>query len=235
MRKLLPVILILIIVYLISSYIYPYEYQRNNFLPDPLYPQKQIINEKLNKKLVILGDSLMAGVGSSDQTKALGYLVGKSVAGELINLATPGSGVEDVLANQLSKAIKEKPDFIIIMIGVNDVHNLKSSSSFADNYAKIVNTLSTETSAKITLVNIPYLGSGKIIFPPWNFLLDLRTRQFNDIILKLRKGKIKVTDLYGESKNKFQNDSNFYSKDQFHPSSVGYFLWATYIIRSLNP
>lgn len=234
MRKLLPVILILIVVYLISSYAYPYEYQRNNFLPDPLYPKRQILNVDSSKKLVILGDSLMVGVGSSDQTKALGYQVGTSVAGKLVNLASPGSEVEDVLTDQLPEAIAEKPDFVLIMVGVNDVHNLKSSSGFADNYAKIVSALSSETSAKITLVNIPYLGSDKIVFPPWNFLLDLRTRQFNDIILKLSQGKIKVVDLYGESKNKFQVSSDLYSKDQFHPSDKGYASWAGFIDANLN-
>lgn len=241
MRKFLPAALIFIIVYLISTYAYPYEYQENSS-PNPMYPIRQTIIENSSKgslKLVIVGDSLMAGVGTSGKTKALSYSVAKEFARvqnsnvELIDLATPGSGVEDVLQNQLPEAIKEKPDFVLVMIGVNDVHNLKSAEYFKDNYGRIVSALSTRTEAKVTLINIPYLGSDKIVLPPWNLLLDLRTTEFNDIIRQL-SGKAKLIDLYGKFKTQFQKSSNLYSKDQFHPSDLGYAEWAGYINANLS-
>lgn len=237
----LIIILIASFFYLDRTYAHFYNFQKNHFIKNPLYPPKQELNpndKSENKTLVILGDSLMAGTGSSNNIHSLGYLIGQNLSQgkklTLVNLASPGVGVEDVLKNQLPKALEEKPDYLVIFIGINDIHNKKSTTFFQDSYEKIL-SLADNQNTKTTIINIPYLGSNSILLPPWNTILTFRTEQFNKIINKITEEKnFPVIDIYGHFKNDFINSSDLYSEDQFHPSDKGYALWAEFISANIN-
>ncbi len=225
------------VIYLNRTYAYFYDFQGNHFITNSFYPQVTEFNKNdatESGKLVVLGDSLMAGTGSTDIKTSPAYLIAEDLASAepltLINMASPGAEIKDVLESQLPKAIEEKPDYAILMIGTNDVHERLSEKQFADYYNLIVTSLVKETSAKITLINIPYLGSDKILFPPWDSIADLRIRKFNDIISKIAmENNLTVVDLYGEFNLQFKDSSDLYSYDEFHPSDKGYALWANYI------
>lgn len=243
MRYLLPALLIIgVFLYLNRSYAYFYNFQGAHFIANPGYESLHTFNagkSKEIKKLVILGDSLMAGTGSSSQDKSLAFMLANNLAKkeniELINLAYPGVGVEDALRRQVPLAIKAKPDYIILMIGTNDVHNRMFPSVFEDNYRQVLNLLNQIPNAKITIINIPYIGSDKILLPPWDNVLNLQIKNFNLKIKELASQKnLKVIDIYERFKNEFNKSSTLYSDDQFHPSDKGYVLWADYINENLN-
>lgn len=185
---------------------------------------------------VILGDSLMDGVGNIDPGSTLpaifaGHLQNQQKSGTLIKLAQAGATTKDVLNNQVPEAIEIYPDYILVMIGTNDIHNMIIDPNFARQYQEMIHTLSTKTRAEITIVNIPYIGSDQILLPPWNTVLDWRMKRFNQIIGKIaKKENIKVIDLYNPTKNQFIKNSDLYSEDQFHPSDKGYRLWADIIL-----
>lgn len=243
MKYLLIFILILIpLIYLNRSYAYFYDYQKEHFISNPNYPSPHYFNKDWGpevKKMVVMGDSLMAGVGSSTEEGSMGYVIAKSQSQNeniaLINLAFPGVGVEDVLDRQVKKAIEEKPDYVVLMIGINDIQNKKGENLFRNYYSQILQKLTTQTNAKITPVNIPYIGSDKILYPPWNTIFDLQIKKFNKIILELAlQNNLKVVELYPHFKKDFTKSSDFYSLDQFHPSDNGYKLWGEYIYANLN-
>lgn len=232
-----------IFIYLNQTYAYFYHFQGDHFLVNPAYPEVLQFNEKLKsdpQKIVVLGDSLMAGTGSSKVEESLAFQIAKNLAGDnsklsLVNLARPGVGVKDVLDRQVPLAINQKPDFVILLIGVNDVHNRMLSGTFRDYYSKILESLKQNTQAEIYVVNIPYLGSNLILYPPWNDALDARTKHFNQIVKDVAtNSNISVLDLYGQFKNDFTKTSDLYSIDQFHPSDKGYALWADFISANIN-
>lgn len=185
---------------------------------------------------VILGDSLMDGVGNTDPGSTLPaifatYLQNQQKSGTLIKLAQAGATTKDVLNNQVPEAIEIYPDYILVMIGTNDIHNMIIDQNFAKLYQAMIHTLSTKTRSEITIVNIPYIGSNQILLPPWNTILDWRRQRFNQIIAKIaKKENVKVIDLYTPTKNQFVKNSDLYSVDQFHPSDKGYRLWADIIL-----
>ncbi len=185
---------------------------------------------------VILGDSLMDGVGNIDPGSTLpaifaGHLQNQQKSGTLIKLAQAGATTNDVLNNQVPEAIEIYPDYILVMIGTNDIHNMIIDQNFAKQYQTMIHTLSTKTRAEITIINIPYIGSDQILLPPWNTILDWRMKRFNQIIAKTAKTEnIKLIDLYTPTKEKFVKNSDLYSEDQFHPSDKGYRLWADIIL-----
>lgn len=181
----------------------------------------------------------MDGVGASSEQTSLSYMLYKSLDSkgemDLINLAVPGAKVNDVLTDQLPVALQENPQDVVILIGINDVHDRTPLKSFEKDYRGIITELTSKTSAKTTLVNIPYLGSDLILLPPWNLYMDIKTKQYNEIIAGLAKEKnLKLVNLYDLSKDKFTKSSNLYSKDQFHPSEEGYGLWVKLINNTQN-
>lgn len=230
MKKIL-IALLIIGIYLNRSYAYFYDFLGQNHLVPPLYEKTLVLGNRPNLptiKYLALGDSLTAGVGVADYKNSYPYLIAQKLSFKsnvkLINLARSGDTSKDVIGSQLSKVLPEKPDLITLLIGVNDIHNLVSLKTFEDNLTRIVKTLK-QTNAKIYLLSIPYLGSDKIVYFPYNFILDFRTRQFNSVIKKVAADfKVNYTDLYYLNK-----PGNFYSPDQFHPDASGYKEWSKII------
>lgn len=220
-----------------SSYAHFFNYLKTHHLS----PVSQKIYNFGNREAgelnyVLLGDSLMDGVGNTDPGSTLpaiiaGHLQNQQKSGTVIKLAQAGATTQDVLNNQVPEAIDIYPDYILIMIGTNDVHNPISDWQFKKNYEQLIDSLNNKTRAKITIINIPYIGSSEILLTPWNTILDWRIQRFNNIIQTIAdKRQIKVIDLYTPTKNQFINPSDLYSIDQFHPSDKGYRLWSDTIL-----
>lgn len=229
MKKLLIILLIIGIIYLNGSYAQFYNFLSQKRLLPPSHSINTTIGNSNNEtiKFTTLGDSLTAGVGVSDYKLSYPYLTALKISSKkvaLINLARTGATSKDVLIDQVPQAISAKPDVITLLIGVNDVHNLVSLKKFEDNLTQSVKALK-QTKARIYLLSIPYLGSDKIVFFPYNLILDLRTKQFNEIIKKTTKDfGVNFIDLYSLKK-----PADFYSEDQFHPSKSGYKVWSEVI------
>ncbi len=231
-------ILILGLIYLNRAYSHIYTVIGDNHLLPPTLKNTYIISGNLTTpkhiKYVAIGDSLTAGVGSTSFENILAYQIAggrKNQASSitLVNLARPGDTTREVIAHQLQSAIEENPDFISVLIGVNDIHDFVSISEFEKNYSMILDRLSSETKAKITVINIPFIGSNLLLYPPLNIYFNLKTRQYNSIIKKIcQERNIKYVDLYSKS-NLNQDSKYYYAADQFHPSDEGYKLWGKLI------
>lgn len=230
MKKLL-VILFIIGIYLNRSYSYFYTFLGQIHLPAPSYQPKTLVGNRLDSQVIryaALGDSLTAGVGVPNYENSYPYLIAKKLSSvqnvELFNLSQPGATSLAVLTYQIPQVLPSHPDLVTILIGINDIHSLKSAKEFENNYIQAVTALKT-TETKIYLLSIPYLGSEKIVFSPYNFILDFRTKQFNNIIKNIsKKYRTGYIDLYSLSKS-----ANFYSADQFHPGEAGYKEWSKII------
>lgn len=149
--------------------------------------------------------------------------------------AVPGARTDDLLNGLLPAAIRDNPDIVTVLIGVNDVHNDTNRAEFSANYENIIMRLRKETKAKIYLINIPFIGADNLILPPYNYLFDARTKQFNKVIQELAiKYQIKYIDLYTPTKNLFTKSGSHYAADLFHPSAEGYKIWADLIYANFN-
>lgn len=229
MKKLL-VLLVIVAIYLNRSYAQFYDFLNQAHLTTPVHDTTIIVGNQSGVnpiKYLALGDSLTAGVGVSDYKNSYPYLLAEKLSlknnVELTNLAHAGDTSSDLLTT-LPKVLSLKPDLITVLIGVNDIHNLKSLSEFENNYIQIVSALK-KTNAKIYLLSIPYLGSEKIVYFPYNFILEFRTKQFNNVIKKISlDNQVTFIDL-----NASKKPANFYSLDQFHPGKAGYQVWSEVI------
>lgn len=185
-------------------------------------------------KYVSLGDSLSAGVGSDDSKNTLAYEFAESLAKangtvEAVILAIPGAKTDEVISYQLLQAIKEQPDVTTLLIGVNDIHDKSSTSRFKEKYQFILSELLDKTPSEIVVLTLPYLGSRYSMLPPFNYLMDFRTKQFNvsikEVVNAFGNDRIFVVDLYTSTHIYSRSDNKYYSSDLYHPSDYGYQLW----------
>lgn len=239
-------ILVLILGYLLVIYVGFYHfigykslkspYIKNSFILDSR-KEFSITENPLSLKYVALGDSLTAGVGSDTVVDTYVYRFAQKLAQkhsevEVSNFGIPGARTDEVITMQLQKAIEAKPNVITLLIGVNDIHNKKSTVNFKTNYEFIVDTLLASTDAKINLLTIPYIGSRYLVLPPFSQYMEFRTKKFNSVIYEVAlrdTGRIKVFDLYSTTLKHAKNDDKYYSSDLYHPSGYGYNLWGQFL------
>jgi lysophospholipase L1-like esterase len=189
---------------------------------------------------VALGDSLTAGTGAQQYDEMFPYIVASDIAQkhknvQYINYGTPGAKTIDVLDKQLFKTVDAAPDYVTVLIGVNDIHDRVSVDEFRANYDLIVKTLTTLTKAHVTVINIPYLGGRGLILPPYQWYFDTQTQKYNTVIEEIAgKYPVQVVDLYGETKDMFVADQSLYSSDLFHPSTKGYASWSNIILKDIK-
>lgn len=189
---------------------------------------------------VALGDSLTAGVGVTNYENSYPYLLAQYFAGNdyQINLQSrsyPGLRTAGLVEDYLSETINDNPDIVTLLIGVNDIHGQISAKDFRRNYEIILERLTSETRAKIYVINIPYIGADKLVWPPYKCFFNLKTRQFNKIIKELAdKYSVKYINLYTPTEHLFQDSGLHYAADFFHPSAMGYKIWADLIYADIS-
>lgn len=187
-----------------------------------------------------LGDSLTAGVGVDNYQEAYPYLLATKLSGNgreiiLKNHSFPGANTIDLINDLLPEAIRDNPDIVTVLIGVNDIHNQVPLSDFKDNYEQILSQLTKETKARIYVVNIPFIGADTLMLAPYQFYFDRETKKFNAVIRELAiKYKVNYVDLYTPTLSLFKKSGDYYSADLFHPSASGYKLWAEIIYDNIN-
>jgi lysophospholipase L1-like esterase len=188
---------------------------------------------------VALGDSLTAGVGVDTYEQSYPYqfaqkLAQKNMQVTLYPYAIPGAKTKDITRSLLDAAIKPSPDIMTILIGVNDIHGGISTTEFKNNYEYILKRLTQETHAKIYIVNIPYIGSPKLILPPHSIYFDKKTQDYNEILTQLAtQYDVEYVDLYTPTHESAKQEL-YYASDLFHPSYLGYTLWAQILYDSFN-
>jgi lysophospholipase L1-like esterase len=232
---------IILFAYLNRSYAHIYQTIEKAQLTSSDQKQTYIIGNTSSQSLtyVAIGDSLTAGVGVDSYANSYPYQFAQKISQKgtqviLKTEAVPGARSTDIVHNFLDSTIEKKPDVVTLLVGINDVHGNISKTEFKNNYETILKKLTQETKADIYSVAIPYIGAPQVIQFPYTYYFDLRTREFNTIIQELDETyNVKYVDLYTQTLAPSAQDS-YYASDLFHPSQVGYTLWADILYASFN-
>lgn len=223
-------------IYLNRAYAHIYNAIDNENLASTLFDYTEVISmgseEDTPISYVALGDSLTYGVGASSIEHTFPYLFASTLAVdnkkvELSNLGTPGAKVNNIISEQLDRALELQPDYVTILIGTNDMHGFISYKKFSEDLGHVLQTVTTHTNAHITLITVPYLGSKKLILPPYQYFFDYRIKKYNQVIEKLGDTyTVQVVDLYSTTRESFLKNQTLYSSDGLHPSDEGYSYWS---------
>jgi lysophospholipase L1-like esterase len=235
-KKLLRIFIpfLVLVIYLWTSYVYIYYKIGSTALPatDTTYSfDINPLQSENNLMYAALGDSLTAGVGVDTYTQSYPYVLAQKIAVSYDNLTLkdfsyPGAKTSNIIDDLLTPVITSQPDVVTILIGINDIHGRVSPETFNNNYRYILERLEKETTAKIYLISIPYLGSHSLLLPPFNYYFHFRVDQYNKIIKSLAHTyNLNYIDITSPTAQISQLNS-YYAADLFHPNANIYALWA---------
>ncbi|MDF2438041.1 MAG: lipolytic protein family [Bacteroidota bacterium] len=190
-------------------------------------------------RYVALGDSYTIGTGTTQEnawpTVLTKHLQERNIKIELVaNPAHNGWTTTDVIERELPVLDKSNPDFVTLLIGVNDWVQGMKPETFEKNLEHIIEHVQSKLSDKnnFLLITIPDFGvteNGKIFSNGRNISEGIAW--FNIIVERqAKKHGLKTADLYTISK-KMGTDKTLVSDDGLHPSAKGYKVWEEQIFK----
>lgn len=185
-----------------------------------------------------LGDSYTICTGATEK-ESWPVLLTEHLNKEGINIslldnpARNGFSTQNLIDKELPVFKKLKPDFVTLLIGVNDWVRGVSSTEFQKNFKYILDEVQLQLTdkTKIIVITIPDFGvtpEGKNYGSGRDISKGILS--FNEIIkMEAKKRKLRVVDIFGISK-KMKDDNSLVAKDGLHPSAKEYAVWETLIL-----
>lgn len=184
-----------------------------------------------------LGDSYTIGTGATEKeawpsllTKQLNE---KNVPCTLLdNPARNGYSTQDLIDEELPLVSKLKPDFVTVLIGVNDWVRQVPKAEFEKNLVLILDRVQAALPDKhhLLLVTIPDFGvtpQGKQYGHGRNISAGIS--EFNTVIKQQAQSRsLAVADIFELSK-KMGSDAALVAADGLHPSAKEYAAWENLI------
>ncbi len=178
-------------------------------------------------RVVWLGDSLAAGVGTTDEDGSVARQVarrtGRPVDVEV--LAVSGARIGDVLDQQLPR-LTGTPDIVFISAGANDTTHVTSLEDFEQRYEAVLAKLPASTS--VVLLGVPDMGSTTRLAQPLRVIAGIRANQLDNVVHDLaRRHDLAYVNIASQTGPKFRADPDrYFAADHYHPNDQGYTVWA---------
>jgi lysophospholipase L1-like esterase len=205
-------------------------------------------------RLVALGDSTTAGVGVERPEDALPYLIARrladaeGVAVHVVSYGWAGARVADLERIQLPRALEPlrrtetEPflpgaDVIAVVIGANDAtHNTPPTRYRASLRVTLEGIRAAAPAARVVLAGIPAFRGAIPRIEPLIFLADQYARLLRPISrAEAARAGVAFADLASEVPERLRGHgrADVLSRDEFHPSAIGYAAWADVIADAL--
>jgi lysophospholipase L1-like esterase len=203
-------------------------------------------------RLVVLGDSTTAGVGVGRAEDALPYRLAQHIADRerrpvhVVSYGWAGARVADLPATQLPRALEplragdDEPflpgaDIVALVIGSNDAtHHTKPGRYRADLRRALEIVRESAPHARVVLAGIPAFRGALRAIEPLISLADMYARLLRPISrAEAARAGVAYADLARHVPPRIDRTTEFLSSDRFHPSAVGYAIWADVIFEAL--
>ncbi|GAB4353349.1 MAG: SGNH/GDSL hydrolase family protein [Gammaproteobacteria bacterium] len=185
-------------------------------------------------RLLVIGESTVAGVGAESHDEALsGRLAaalhrqtGKSIAWEAAGLN--GMVARETAAKLLPWVENRPVDVLVLALGVNDVLALRSPRAWIADLSRLLNRLHEELQPALTVISaVPPVGDFPAIPRPLRTLFGLVADSLNQITNRAAADWENVC--YATLPDELPRDAVHFSHDGFHPSPEGYRVWAEWL------
>jgi lysophospholipase L1-like esterase len=212
----------------------------------PLGEEVHIADRVYKKKygdrieLLLLGDSIAAGLGAEKPKHTLGAQLAKRIAGRtrravrLHTAARVGSETSMLRSQLAGLPPGYTADVAVIVVGGNDVtHRVKPSVS-AGHLAQAVRALHEQGTA-VVVGTCPDLGALTAVPQPLRTLARIASRQLaaaqREVVLELGGRAVSLADVVGPFF--VTQPDEMFAIDRFHPSGAGYRRTAKAILPSV--
>ena len=181
-------------------------------------------------RMVVLGDSTAAGVGSPTVEESLPALVADRVAQrlgrrvEVMGYGVAGARTADIAAEQLP--LVRDADVIVIVIGSNDVTHLTAPWRFDDQTREML-TAARASGARVVLGGIPLFDV--VAFPQplrWSLARVSTIHRRIQARVAAQLDDVVYVNIARDASPRFVGVDGAMSSDGFHPGPPGYGFWA---------
>lgn len=179
-------------------------------------------------KLLVFGESTVAGMGVENHEVALTGLTAKSLAKKTkrtvywhavgLSGVTAGRAITELIP----QVPEEKFDLIAIAIGVNDTMQFTSPSKWQRHLTTLISDLRKRTShAPVLFSRLPRMGKFPSLPQPLRGVLGLRSKLLDQTAQQLTQ---RLSNVHYVSFT-IKGDEEVFCKDKFHPSTKAYEQW----------
>jgi lysophospholipase L1-like esterase len=203
-------------------------------------------------RMVVLGDSTTAGVGVERAEDSLPYLVARRIADaegravHVVSYGWAGARAADLVRQQLPRAIEPLratetesflagADIVAVVIGSNDATHNTPPGRFRTSLRTVLDGIrAAAPSARVVLAGIPAFRGALRGVEPLIFLADQYARLLRPVShSEAARAGAAYADLARDVPPLVRGRTDVLSRDQFHPSVVGYTAWADVIAEAL--
>jgi len=185
---------------------------------------------------VALGDSTVEGVGATSPDRNYVSRLHERLravypSARVVNLGAGGATSADVLLRQLDRAIGLRPDLVTLSIGPNDITTRVPVATYEKNLETILGRLRYETTAVAVVNLIPDLAvTPRFSGSRLREAVGRQTIVFNEALERQgRAHGAELVNLYAASQREVPRQPELISADGYHPSDMGYALWAALV------
>ena len=200
-------------------------------------PTQGATGEGEQVRLLAIGDSIIAGVGASELSKAL---VGQAAAA-LANskscrvswqaLGVSGYDSARVLERLVPKMPDVRFDFIVVSVGVNDVTGLTPVRRWRDNLSQLLDALRVHSpDARIVVAGIPPLHGFPLLPQPLRAVLRMRGRSLDRVAMQVLGGFPNMKHVPLD----FEPTPGKFAPDGYHPSEESYVEFGRQMAQELS-
>ncbi|MGZ6864255.1 MAG: SGNH/GDSL hydrolase family protein [Blastococcus sp.] len=204
--------------------------------PDPTGVYGRYLGPSL--RLVMIGDSSSTGLGCDTPAQTPGALLAGGIARDLrrrVRLDVVGvvGGRSADLDVQVAKALQDRVDLAVIMVGANDVTHRVLPGDAARDLGRAVRTLRA-AGAVVVVGTCPDLGTVKPLLEPLRTVAAFWSRRMAaaQAVAVVENDGIAVS-LGTLLAQEFSQHPHLWSADRFHPSPQGYRRVADALLPSL--
>lgn len=174
--------------------------------------------EKNHKKILVIGDSAVRGVGVTDPQDSLPGLIKKNTMDYQVQVcALDGARCSEVLdsLHTLKETSGKNCDQVVIFCGGMDVIKFTSNKKIEHDIQELFYQAKLITS-NVVFISPPNVGNAPIFLPPLSNLYSYRSEIFYTISKKCaQEHGVTFVDY-------FHTVNTHYAQDKSHPDKVGY-------------
>jgi lysophospholipase L1-like esterase len=175
--------------------------------------------------LLAVGDSIVAGVGASDLSKALVGQTAAAIAGSQNcyvswqTLGVSGYDSRKILERLLPKLPDTAVDYIIVSVGVNDITGLTTVRKWRDNLSLLLEKLHAHSpNAVIAVAGMPPLQRFPLLPQPLRAVFGMRGRALDEVARAVIDSHRQAIHIPLD----FEPGPDQFAADGYHPSEESY-------------
>ncbi|MEJ2368641.1 MAG: SGNH/GDSL hydrolase family protein [Acidobacteriota bacterium] len=181
------------------------------------------------RRLVVLGESPVAGIGLADHREGLAARCaailnesnGEAVAWQA--LGKSGITAREAASELVPGLGSKRVDLLVIALGVNDAISLHSSGRFRRDMKSLLAAAVRETGGSPTIVaGIPPVKYFPALPQPLRFFLGLRAECLDAVLPEV----VRSFENLRYVPTRFEGGRSLFAPDGFHPGSRGFEVWA---------